>query len=68
MGLAAAIIVAIALYGMPVSLIASSIVYGAAFGLFPITWIVFWAVTLYRISVDTGKFEVIKRLGRQPYG
>src|SRR4051794_63392 len=60
MGLAAAIIVAIALYGMPVSLIASSIVYGAAFGLFPITWIVFWAVTLYRISVDTGKFEVIK--------
>src|SRR3954454_18240734 len=60
MGLVAAIIVAIALYGMPVSLVASSIVYGAAFGLFPITWIVFWAVTLYRITVDTGRFEVIK--------
>src|SRR4051794_35207547 len=60
MGLAAAIIVAIALYGMPLNLIASSVVYGAAFGLFPITWIVFWAVTLYRITVDTGQFEVIK--------
>src|SRR4029079_19399373 len=40
--------------------IASSILNGAAFGIFPITWIVFWAVTLYRITVDTGRFEVIK--------
>lgn len=59
-GLASACLVAAGLYRMPVELVVSSIAYGAAFGLFPITWIVFWAVVLYRISVDTGKFEIIK--------
>ncbi len=33
---------------------------GAAFGLLPIGWIVFWAVVLYRITLETGKFEIIK--------
>jgi lactate permease len=38
--LAAALIIAIAVYGMPVSLALNSTVAGAAFGLFPIVWIV----------------------------
>lgn len=59
-GLATAIAVAIGAYGMPGSLMISSVAYGAAFGLFPIGWIVFWAILLYRITVDTGKFEIIK--------
>lgn len=59
-GLAAAMAVAVGAYGMPVNLMFSSIGYGAAFGLFPISWVVFWAVVLYRITVDTGKFEIIK--------
>jgi lactate permease len=33
---------------------------GAAFGLLPIGWIVFWAVVLYRITLETGNFEIIK--------
>ena len=32
----------------------------AAFGLFPISWIVFASLLLYGLAVDTGKFEVIK--------
>jgi lactate permease len=28
--------------------------------LFPIGWIVIWAVLLYRLTVETGKFEIIK--------
>ena len=44
LGLAAACIVAKAIYGMPVALVASSAAYGAAFGFLPIVWIVFWAV------------------------
>jgi len=60
LGLTAAIVVAVGLYGMPLNLVASAISLGASFGIFPITWIVFWAVVLYRITVDTGKFEVIK--------
>ena len=58
--LVSAFIVALALYGMPLKLALISIVYGAAFGLFPIAWIVFAAIMLYRLAVDTGKFEIIK--------
>src|SRR4026209_903407 len=58
--LVSAFIVALALYGMPLKLAVISIIYGAAFGLFPIVWIVFAAIMLYRLAVDTGKFEIIK--------
>ena len=59
-GLAATILVAIFLYGMPVGKVIAATTYGAAFGLFPIGWIVIWAVFLYRLTLDTGKFESIK--------
>jgi L-lactate transport len=60
LGLATVIVIAAAVYGMPLPLLASATLYGAAFGLFPIAWIVFWAVALYRLTVETGQFEVIK--------
>lgn len=59
-GLMAALLVATGWYGMPPGLAFSSAEYGAAFGLFPIGWIVFWAILLYRMTVETGKFEIIK--------
>ncbi len=59
-GLAAAFIVAIVVYGMPASLAVSATARGAAFGLFPIGWIVYWAIVLYRLTLETGKFEIIK--------
>jgi lactate permease len=58
--LASAFILAIVVYGMPVRLAVISTMYGAAFGIFPIAWIVFAAIMLYRLAVDTGKFEIIK--------
>ena len=45
---------------MPVQLALISTIYGAAYGLFPIAWIVFSSIMLYRLAVDTGKFEIIK--------
>jgi lactate permease len=33
---------------------------GAAFGLFPIGWIVFAAIFLYALTVETGQFEIVK--------
>ena len=45
---------------MPVGLVAGSLGYGAAFGLFPIGWIIFAAILLYRVVVESGKFEIIK--------
>ncbi|MBS1871720.1 MAG: L-lactate permease [Acidobacteria bacterium] len=59
-GLGAAVLAALFGYQMPVANMLSSVAYGAAFGLFPIGWIVFSAIMLYRITVDTGKFEIIK--------
>jgi L-lactate transport len=59
-GLGASLVIAIAVYGMPAPLAMSSVTYGAAFGLFPICWIVFWAIVLYRLTLESGKFEIIK--------
>jgi L-lactate transport len=59
-GLAGAMVIAVGVYDMPVGLAVSSTAYGAAFGLFPIGWIVYWAIVLYRITLETGKFEIIK--------
>jgi len=59
-GLAAAFVIAVGIYGMPGGLAVNSAVYGAAFGLFPIGWIVYWAIVLYRLTLETGQFEVIK--------
>jgi lactate permease len=59
-GLAAAAFVAIAGYGMPIAQLASAITYGAAFGLFPIGWVVFSAILLYNITLVTGKFQIVK--------
>jgi len=53
-------IVVIAAAGMPIPQAAAATVYGALFGLFPISWIVFSSILLYRLAVETGKFEVIK--------
>lgn len=59
-GLVATLLLAIEGYGMSFRHTLSSAAYGAAFGLFPITWIVFWAIVLYRITVETGKFQIIR--------
>ena len=58
--LASALVVALAAYGMPVKLAVMSMIFGAAFGIFPISWICFGSILLYRLAVDTGKFEIIK--------
>jgi L-lactate transport len=54
------IVLAAAGYKMPARLIFSSATYGAAFGLFPISWIVLWAIALYQVTIKTGKFHVIR--------
>jgi lactate permease len=59
--LGAALVVAIAVYGMPVgqSLLAGT--EGAAFGFFPILWIVINAIWVYNMTVETGHFDVLRR-------
>src|ERR1017187_308080 len=59
-GLGAAALVAAGAYGMPWGKLGAAMAYGAAFGLFPIGWVVFAAILLYRVTVESGKFEVLK--------
>lgn len=59
-GLAVTFLLALFGYHMPGRTAISAAGYGAAFGLFPISWIVFWAIALFRVTVDSGKFEIIR--------
>ena len=58
--LAAAIVVAVALFGMPAGQALSAAVNGALFGFFPILWIVINAVWIYNLTVASGHFEVLR--------
>lgn len=55
-----AVVVAIAVFRMPVPLALASTLQGALYGLFPIGWIVVAAVFLYRVTVESGQFAIIR--------
>jgi lactate permease len=59
-GLIAALGVAILVFGMPPAIAGATALYGAAYGLLPIGWIIVNAVFLYNLTVETGQFEVVK--------
>jgi lactate permease len=59
-GLGAAALVAAGAYGMPWGRLCAAAAYGAAFGLFPIGWVIFAAILLYRVTVESGGFEALK--------
>ncbi len=60
-GLAASLAVAMLVYRMPPVMALAAAGTGAAYGLFPIGWIVLWAIFLYDITIATGTFETVKR-------
>jgi lactate permease len=59
-GAAVSILVAMLVFHMPVRLAVTSFLYGGAFGMLKIVWIVIAAVFLYDITVETGQFEIMK--------
>lgn len=56
-----ATLVAFFVYDMPFSLIGASFVQGFANGMWPIAWIIIAAIFLYKLSIKSGSFEVIKQ-------
>ncbi|HTD85391.1 MAG TPA: L-lactate permease [Candidatus Binatia bacterium] len=60
LGLAVALIIALFVYRMPASAAAATTVYGAAYGLFPIGWIILNLIFLYQLTVKKGLFEVLR--------
>ena len=59
--LGVALLVAIVVYGMPVSQSLLSASEGATFGFFPILWVVINAIWVYNLTVATGHFDVLRR-------
>src|SRR6478609_3806383 len=59
--LALAIVLAILVYGMPLGQTLLAGTEGAAFGFFPILWIVINAIWVYQMTVETGHFDVLRR-------
>ncbi len=60
-GLCVAAVVAVVAYHMPPVLTLAAAGYGAAFGMFPIGWIVLNAIFIYQLTVETGEFAVLQR-------
>ena len=57
---ASAVILAIAAWGMPVGLALNATLMGAAFGIFPIVWIVLNTIWVYNMTVESGEFDKIR--------
>jgi L-lactate permease/lactate permease len=57
---AIAFAVAVFLYKMPVGMALAATGYGFAYGLWPIAWIIVTSVFLYKVTVKTGQFEIIR--------
>lgn len=60
LGLIVALAVAILAFGMPLNLAGATTCYGAAYGLFPIGWIILNLIFLYQLTVEKGHFAVLR--------
>ncbi|EML9734307.1 TPA: L-lactate permease [Bacillus cereus] len=54
------VLVALFAYKMPFTMAMAATGYGFLYGLWPIAWIIIMSVFLYKISVKTGQFDVIR--------
>jgi L-lactate transport len=56
-----ALVIAVTVYGMPPLMAGMAFVAGALFGLLPVGWTIFNAMLLYNVTVQTGKFDIVRR-------
>src|SRR6202162_1051983 len=60
LGLAASLAIAIFEFGMPIQMSIMSALYGAAYGLLPIGWIILNVIFLYQLTLEKGHFKVLQ--------
>lgn len=60
-GLFTALLVAVAVFHMPIRLALTSAAYGAGYGVFPICWIILPVIFLYQLTVKTGRFVALQQ-------
>lgn len=61
LGLVVAVAVALFIFRMPGEAVTATTLYGSAYGLFPIGWIVLNLIFLYQLTVDKGLFTLIRQ-------
>ncbi len=61
LGLVTALLIAVAVFHMPVKMASITAIYGACYGLFPIGWIILNVIFLYRMTCETGRFKVMQQ-------
>ncbi|MGH9971074.1 MAG: L-lactate permease [Pyrinomonadaceae bacterium] len=61
LGLATSLVVAVLVFGMPTRMIATTAVYGAGYGLFPIGWIILNVIFLYQLTTERGLFDILRQ-------
>ncbi|WP_409305090.1 L-lactate permease [Peribacillus sp. SCS-155] len=55
-----ALVLAVVAFGMPASMAVMSATHGAVYGILPIGWIIISSVFLYKLTVKTGQFDIIR--------
>jgi lactate permease len=60
LGLAASLTISVLEFGMPVQMSVMSAVYGAAYGLMPIGWIILNVIFIYQLTLEKGHFKVLQ--------
>jgi lactate permease len=60
LGLVASLAVAIFIFGMPAPMAGTSALFGAAYGLMPIGWIILNVIFLYQLTVEKGYFNILQ--------
>src|SRR5258705_1029225 len=60
LALGTSLLIAIGVFGMPASMAFSSLSYGAAYGLFPIGWIILNVIFLYQLTQERGLFDILR--------
>src|ERR1700732_207525 len=60
LGLAASLAISVFEFGMPLQMSVMSAVYGAAYGLLPIGWIILNVIFLYQLTLEKGHFKVLQ--------
>jgi lactate permease len=60
LALATSLLVAIVIFGMPTRMALGSLLLGAAYGLFPIGWIILNVIFLYQLTKERGLFDVLR--------
>ncbi len=60
LGLASSLVIAIFAFHMPARMAGATAVFGAGYGLFPICWIILNVIFMYQLTVDCGRFDVLR--------